>query len=121
MSRIANPLGLTDREVIIVTAWATGRNDAWTARFVGRSEGTIRKQSHDLFERLGVHTRTQATARVLRSILARDRDAPALPAVTLTTKRLASAARQAVRDGVDPALALSYVIWPPEVLERPAA
>lgn len=109
-----NPLGLTDREVLVVWAWATGHNAAWLACRFGLNVHTVRWREDVVREKLKARNRTHAVAIVMRVIL--DASPPAPAAAPVSVERLARGARKAIREGADPLLVLSYVAWPPEGL-----
>lgn len=126
-----NPLGLTDREVQIVWAWSIGRDLEWLADQLGLSVWPIRHSASKLRKRLGVKTKTKAVAIVLRDVLSHEPPRPKKE-VTVRTElpppnsaqlpaRLVVAAIAAIRNGADPMLTLSYVIWPTSAVEEALA
>lgn len=55
---------LTPRQLELLRAVARGGTNRQIARDLGVTEGTVRKHLEHVYERLGVHSRTQAVARV---------------------------------------------------------
>lgn len=110
--RSTNPLGLTDREVVCIWSWATGHTTDWLADWIGVSRHTLRSNERRLFQKIGARNKTHATAIVVREILG----SAATEQSAVTQTRIANAAREAIRDGADPALTLSYVLWPTDAL-----
>lgn len=115
---------LSDREAVLVWAWSLGRDLSWVARREGLSLTTVNDCSIALRRRLGARSKTEVVAIVMRALLAPPAVEPEGVSCVVGSSpvlRLARMARAAVRDGVDPELALSFVIWPTERLERLAA
>ena len=66
-------LGLTGREAEVLRWVAQGKTNPEIGTILGVSEGTVRKHTEHIFEKLGVETRTAAAARAFE-VLNRDPD-----------------------------------------------
>jgi DNA-binding CsgD family transcriptional regulator len=60
-----NDLQLTAREREVLTWVARGKTNPEIARALWIAPGTVRKHLENVYEKLGVHTRTAAAARLL--------------------------------------------------------
>lgn len=58
-------LGLTRREVEVLTWVSDGKTNAEIGQILGRSPRTVQKHLEHIFEKLGVETRTAAAVRAL--------------------------------------------------------
>lgn len=64
----SNPaLGLTRREVEVLAWVAVGKTNVETAQLLSIAPGTVKKHLDHIYEKLGVHTRTEAVVMVLRT------------------------------------------------------
>lgn len=72
-------LGLTRREVEVLTLVADGKTNAEIGMILGTSSRTIQKHLEHIFEKLGVETRTAAAVRVLTLMIAQEPKIAPLP------------------------------------------
>lgn len=63
-NRVDGRLGLTRREIEVLTWVAGGKSNAAIGLILGASPRTVQKHLEHIFEKLGVETRTAAIARV---------------------------------------------------------
>lgn len=61
-------LGLTDREAEVVLWVAQGKSNVDVATILGMSEKTVKKHLGNVFEKLGVESRTAATLRAIEAL-----------------------------------------------------
>jgi DNA-binding CsgD family transcriptional regulator len=74
-------LGLTDREVEVLTWVADGKTNAEIGLILGTSPRTVQKHLEHVFEKLGVDTRTAAAVRILTLTASQEPHIALLPAV----------------------------------------
>jgi DNA-binding NarL/FixJ family response regulator len=67
---IEKPFGLTDREVEVLTKLASGATNRAIAADMVLSERTIDRHVSNIFTKLGVNTRSAATAAAIRNDIA---------------------------------------------------
>lgn len=72
-------LGLTRREVEVLTLVADGKTNAEIGMILGTSPRTVQKHLEHIFEKLGVETRTAAAVRVLTLTAAQEPQIVPLP------------------------------------------
>lgn len=63
----SSPDGLTAQELRVLAILAEGKTNKMIAQDLGLSEKTVRNHVYNLFQKLGVATRSEATARYLRT------------------------------------------------------
>lgn len=64
----SSPGGLTAQEQRVLAILAEGKTNKMIAQDLGLSEKTVRNHVYNLFQKLGVATRSEATARYLRAM-----------------------------------------------------
>lgn len=64
----SGPDGLTAQELRVLAILAEGKTNKMIAMDLGLSEKTVRNHVYNLFQKLGVATRSEATARYLRAM-----------------------------------------------------
>ncbi len=72
-------LGLTRREVEVLTWVTDGKTNAEIGLILGTSPRTVQKHLEHVFEKLGVETRTGAVVRVLTLTAAQEPQIASLP------------------------------------------
>jgi DNA-binding CsgD family transcriptional regulator len=75
------PLGLTDREVEVLTWVADGKTNAEIGLILGTSKRTVQKHLEHIFEKLGVETHTAAAVCILTLTASQEPHIALLPAV----------------------------------------
>ncbi|HSA62045.1 MAG TPA: response regulator transcription factor [Nitrospiraceae bacterium] len=64
----STPAGLTAQEQRVLAILAEGKTNKMIAQDLGLSEKTVRNHVYNLFQKLGVSTRSEATARYFRTL-----------------------------------------------------
>ena len=79
MARVAKAYELTDRQTEIFDALSRGRNAKYIMGRLYLSEGTVKKQCHQIYRKLGVHNQQDLITMVLETSLDEEADSKSRP------------------------------------------